>query len=68
MSSIRTIDQLAQPSAGRGTAMPAEARFFAEDGWVFRERPGQGIECVARYDEFKAEPPAHLDAGLSAAD
>ncbi len=29
------------------------SRFYAEDGWIFREYPGKGIELVCRY-----EPPA----------
>jgi len=28
-------------------------RFYAEDGWIFREYPGKGIEIICRYD-----PPA----------
>jgi hypothetical protein len=28
-------------------------RFYAEDGWIFREYPGKGIEIICRY-----EPPA----------
>jgi hypothetical protein len=57
-----SIDHFAQLPFGRAARTPApasaEARFFAEDGWVFRERPGQGIECVARYDQFVIEPAA----------
>jgi hypothetical protein len=26
-----------------------EVKFYAEDGWIFRERPGKAIECVCRY-------------------
>jgi hypothetical protein len=55
MSSNRTIksvievfppqntDELAKPRA-------SEVNLFAEDGWVFIERPGKGIQCVRRYD------------------
>lgn len=25
------------------------SRFYAEDGWVFREYPGKGIEIICRY-------------------
>lgn len=28
----------------------AGATFISEDGWVFIERPGQGIKCVRRYN------------------
>lgn len=58
MSQSESVDHFAQPPSGRATttAISAEARFFAEDGWVFRERPGQGIECVARYDQAAVEP------------
>jgi hypothetical protein len=28
-----------------------EGNLFAEDGWIFRERPGKGVECIRRDDE-----------------
>jgi len=31
----------------------AGSRYYAEDGWVFREYPGKGIECVGRYEDLK---------------
>ncbi len=30
------------------------ACYYAEDGWVFREIPGKGIECVGRYEDLKS--------------
>jgi hypothetical protein len=32
-----------------GPGFPA-SRFYAEDGWIFREYPGKGIEIICRYD------------------
>jgi hypothetical protein len=32
----------------------ANASYYAEDGWVFREIPGKGIECVGRYEDLKS--------------
>lgn len=33
-------------------AVPGDptSRFYAEDGWVFREYPGKGIEIICRYE------------------
>lgn len=28
----------------------AEENLFAEDGWIFRVRPGKGAECIRRDD------------------
>lgn len=39
--------QLFDLQAGPGN--PA-SRFYAEDGWVFREYPGKGIEIICRYE------------------
>jgi len=38
------------------SGVPA-GRFYAEDGWIFREYPGKGIEIICRYD-----PPAMTTA------
>jgi hypothetical protein len=38
--------QLFDPRAPLGT--PA-SRFYAEDGWLFREYPGKRVEVVGRY-------------------
>jgi hypothetical protein len=27
---------------------------IAEDGWLFIERPGQGFQCLRRYDQTEA--------------
>jgi hypothetical protein len=37
-----------------GTLGDANASYYAEDGWVFREIPGKGIECVGRYEDLKS--------------
>ncbi len=39
--------QLFDPQLSPGA--PA-GRFYAEDGWIFREYPGKGIEIICRYD------------------
>ncbi len=54
MSSQRTLSaaqpaslfQLFDPQSAGGPA----GRFYAEDGWIFREYPGKGIEIICRYD------------------
>ncbi len=56
MPADRTINQVAQLFPHKVSDMPAgqsasEAKFYAEDGWVFRERAGKGIECVGRYED-----------------
>ena len=28
-----------------------EANLITEDGWIFREQPGKGVECIRRDDE-----------------
>jgi len=69
MSTTRTFGA-AQPNPpfqlfdlGAGCGAPA-GRFYAEDGWIFREYPGKGIEVIGRY-----EPPAQaLAPQMDAAD
>jgi hypothetical protein len=56
MPADRTINEVAQVFPRKVSDMPAglsasEAKFYAEDGWVFRERAGKGIECVGRYED-----------------
>jgi hypothetical protein len=29
----------------------AKENLFAEDGWIFREQPGKGVECIRRDDD-----------------
>jgi hypothetical protein len=41
-----------------GTLRSAGVTFIAEDGWVFIERPGQGIKCVRRYNAPDIDAPA----------
>ncbi len=60
MSSLlmsETVRDGFEPEMGRGS------RYYAEDGWVFREFPGKGIECVGRYEDLKGtmriEPGDH---------
>jgi hypothetical protein len=38
-------------SVSRSPAKAPEENLFAEDGWIFRERPGKGVECIRRDDE-----------------
>ncbi len=40
-----------------GTLRGAGVTFVAEDGWVFIERPGQGIKCVRRYNAQDIDAP-----------
>ena len=28
-----------------------QAKLFTEEGWIFREQPGKGVECIRRDDE-----------------
>jgi hypothetical protein len=44
----RKVDRLA-------TSFAPEVNYIAEDGWVFIERPGKGVECVRRYDSAELE-------------
>jgi hypothetical protein len=50
-------EALDMPAAG-GTS------YYAEDGWVFREFPGKGIECIGRYEDLKGG--LRLDGGIKA--
>jgi hypothetical protein len=54
MTSKRTITKAAMqatedPVAHFQTAS-GDAKLYTEDGWIFREQPGKGIECLSRYD------------------
>jgi hypothetical protein len=33
------------------TDIPSGTKLFAEDGWIFSQQPGKGVECLRRYDE-----------------
>jgi hypothetical protein len=39
----------------RAALLPARqatgVKLYAEDGWIFREHPGKGIECICRYED-----------------
>jgi len=50
MSSTAVNEVARDPVAAIGDA---NATYYAEDGWVFREIPGKGIECVGRYEDLK---------------
>jgi len=56
MSSIRAADQttlisqLMNESAQNGLK-PIKTKFYAEDGWLFREHPGKRVECLCRYGD-----------------
>jgi hypothetical protein len=39
-----------------------EENLFAEDGWIFRERPGKGVECIRRDDEAQVGSVTRLNA------
>jgi hypothetical protein len=55
MTSKRTIKRDAVNQTGvQITQYESEAKLYTEDGWIFRERPGKGIECVSRYDGAEA--------------
>jgi hypothetical protein len=43
------------PEAPEQLTAGAGSSYYAEDGWVFREFPGKGIECVGRYEDLKGE-------------
>jgi len=32
----------------------AQERFVFEDGWVFREHHGKYVECICRFEDFRA--------------
>jgi hypothetical protein len=51
MSSATVSEVVRDPVAAIGDA---NATYYAEDGWVFREIPGKGIECVGRYEDLKS--------------
>lgn len=68
MPSNRTINEVAQVFPRKVSDMPAdlnasEAKFYAEDGWVFKERAGKGIECVGRYEDAQVMDLWRSDAG-----
>jgi hypothetical protein len=31
--------------------IPSGSKLFAEDGGIFSQQPGKGVECLRRYDE-----------------
>ena len=60
MSSSRTIKRApetrpSQKADEAVTTQGPEVKLIAEDGWVFIERPGKGIECVRRFDAAELE-------------
>jgi hypothetical protein len=67
MADIETIDREAEDLTRRSRAVLAERRArgeimtYVEDGWVFREYPGQRIERLCRLDDF--EPDDYKIAG-----
>ncbi len=46
MSSKKT-----ESGSGVEQEIPAGTKLFAEDGWIFSQQPGKGVECLRRYDE-----------------
>jgi len=36
------------------TQLATAPNIIAEDGWLFIERPGQGFQCLRRYDQAEA--------------
>jgi hypothetical protein len=48
MSSNKTASETLDLAAA---LKPAGAKFFAEDGWLFSQVPGKGVECLRRIDE-----------------
>ncbi len=50
--SSTAVSEIARDSVG--ALGDANASYYAEDGWVFREIPGKGIECVGRYEDLKS--------------
>ena len=50
----RGITQLTE--AEMMAASNSNRKLIAEDGWIFSELPGKGVECVRRYDEAAARP------------
>jgi len=60
MAFPQTVDEVAEDLAQRSRAALADRRargetmIFVENGWVFREHPGQRIERLCRLEDFKA--------------
>jgi hypothetical protein len=50
--SSTAVSEIARETVG--AVGDANASYYAEDGWVFREIPGKGIECVGRYEDLKS--------------
>jgi len=46
---------------GLTSSFAPEVNYIAEDGWVFIERPGKGVECVRRYDSSELETALQPD-------
>ncbi len=67
MADIETIDREAEELTRRSRAALAERRAlgeimtYVEDGWVFREYPGQRVERLCRLEDF--EPDDYKIAG-----
>jgi hypothetical protein len=61
MADIQTIDRESEDLTRRSCAALAERRArgeimtYVEDGWVFREYPGQRIERLCRLDDFEPD-------------
>jgi hypothetical protein len=44
----------------RAPNLPAAPELLEEDGWLFRERPGNPVECVRRASEEMRGDPSPL--------
>jgi hypothetical protein len=60
MPFTQTMDDVAEDLAQRSRAALASRRargetmIYAENGWVYREHPGQQVERLCRLEDFKA--------------
>lgn len=57
---LREIKNIASRSA-------PGAKFYFEDGWVFREQHGKHIECICRYEAAQTGSPSQSDTAHFAA-
>jgi len=51
MSAKTSASSSLETAANIGAEIPSGTSLFAEDGWIFSQQPGKGVECLRRYDE-----------------
>ncbi len=55
MASRQTVKRpqvLSQTADEPGIKLSSETRLHEEDGWIFSERPGKGVQCIGRSGEI----------------